>query len=198
VDGTGDVHDSVHSDIMRARLKAANGTSDNQVVVTVASIGGLQRDLAAVDGPLRTVSRNMLDQMDAWLTAIRNDQAPAATPLERVVRNKPRDLVDSCYTDKIERITDRATCARLFPYAANPRLVAGEPLTNDRLKCELKPSDRKDYKQPLDDAQFARLQTAFPQGVCDYSKKGVGQGPPRTWLSYPLSGPSQTTARNAN
>jgi hypothetical protein len=140
----------------------------------------------------------MLDQMDAWLNAIRNDKAPATTALEKVVRNKPRDLVDACYTDKIERVTDRATCAQLFPYAANPRLAAGEPLTNDRLKCELKPIDRKDYKLPLSDAQFGSLNAAFPQGVCDYSKKGIGQGPSRTWLSYPLSSPSQTTARNAN
>jgi hypothetical protein len=194
VDGTGDVHDSVHSDVMRARLKAANGTSDNQVVVTVASLGTLQKDLAAVDGPLRTVTRRMLDEMDAWLAAIAADRKPAKTSLERVVRNRPARLVDGCYTDKLEPVTDRARCAELFPYAANPRLVAGEPLTTDRLKCELKAVDRRDYRPTLTDNQLADLRAVFPQGVCDYSKKGVGQGPSQTWLSFPFGG--QSTARN--
>ena len=38
--------------------------------------------------------------------------------------------------------------------------------------------------QPISDADFARLQKVFPDGVCDYSKPGIGQGPAETWLSY--------------
>jgi len=34
-----------------------------------------------------------------------------------------------------------------------------------------------------------RPQPIFPQGVCDYSRRGVNQKPlAGTWLSYPLPG----------
>ena len=34
------------------------------------------------------------------------------------------------------------------------------------------------------DPQWQELQQAFPTGVCDYTKPGVGQGPTMTWLTY--------------
>jgi len=35
------------------------------------------------------------------------------------------------------------------------------------------------------DAQFTRLKKIFPQGVCDYSRPGVGENTLRqTWISY--------------
>ena len=67
-------------------------------------------------------------------------------------------------------------------------MVAGGPLTNDVLKCQLKPLDRADYDVDLGDSEWQRLQVIFAEGVCDWSKPGVGQIPnTRTWLSY---GPS--------
>jgi hypothetical protein len=36
----------------------------------------------------------------------------------------------------------------------------------------------------LTNDQIAALRTAFPSGVCDYSKKGVAVRAPDTWLSY--------------
>jgi hypothetical protein len=48
---------------------------------------------------------------------------------------------------------------------------------------------RHDYAQPLSDQEFARLETIFPQGVCDYSRPGVEQERlVGTWLSYPRPG----------
>jgi hypothetical protein len=32
----------------------------------------------------------------------------------------------------------------------------------------------------------------FPQGVCDYTKKGVMQRPAGTWLTYPPSAAATT------
>jgi hypothetical protein len=90
-------------------------------------------------------------------------------------------------------MTDLAVCKEKVPVATQPRMVAGSPLTSDRLKCEVRPVDQNDYKQPVTDAQLASLRAAFPQGVCDYSRKGVAQQTPDTWLSYPSpSRPSQT------
>jgi hypothetical protein len=43
------------------------------------------------------------------------------------------------------------------------------------LKCQLKPVNAADYKDRFTPEQLARLKKIFPTGVCDFSKKGVGQ-----------------------
>ena len=60
---------------------------------------------------------------------------------------------------------------------SEPRLVAGAPLTNDVMKCQLKPIDFGNYKVTFTDAQKARAIRVFPTGVCDFSKPGVAQVP---------------------
>jgi hypothetical protein len=127
--------------------------------------------------------------MDAWLANIAADNAPAASPLEKVTRNKPATLVDACYMRSGQRIIDFAQCLQMFPSHANPRLAAGEPLTQDVLKCNLKPINRADYAQQLTDIQLEQLRAVFPSGVCDYSRPGVGQAAfTRTWLAFPHPG----------
>jgi hypothetical protein len=172
-DGTGDVHDIVNSHITRARLVAANGTSGNQVLHTYAP--GIFMD---------RVQPANLDEMDQWLAAIANDTRPAKSPLEKVIRNRPIVVTDACYTRDGQRITDMARCAGMFPVYSNPRLNAGQPMSSTLLKCELKTPDARDYKMRLTNDQIAALRTAFPSGVCDYSKKGVAVRAPDTWLSY--------------
>jgi len=133
-----------------------------------------------------------LEILDRWLAAVAQDAAPG-TQREKVLRNKPAGLADSCFTAKLEEIKDAARCAAMFPVYANPRVVAGAPATGDVFKCELKPIDKSDYKRPVTDAQLAQLRSVFPQGVCDYSKKGVMQRPASgVWLSFPPS-PAATT-----
>ena len=63
----------------------------------------------------------------------------------------------------------------MYPAHADPRIVAGAPLTDDVLKCTLKPVDVKDYTVALTPDQIAKLKTTFPHGVCDYSRPGVAQ-----------------------
>jgi len=53
--------------------------------------------------------------------------------------------------------------------------IAGEPISDDVLKCALKPIDPDDYAGRLTDAELQRLRVLFPEGVCDYSRPGVGQ-----------------------
>jgi hypothetical protein len=170
-DGDDDVHDIVASHIMRARLVAANGHAGNQVFRTYAP-----------GTPIQPAQRYVLDAMDEWLSSIARDTAPSRSPLDRVVRNKPRNLVDTCYLATLEPVTDPGRCQALFPVASSPRLVAGSPLTHDRLKCELKPIDRADYAVPLSEAQLGVLREVFPAGVCDYRRPGVGQRAPQTGL----------------
>ena len=49
------------------------------------------------------------------------------------------------------------------------------PLTNDVLKCQLKPINYAEYKATFTVAQKARMAAIFPAGVCDFSKPGVEQ-----------------------
>jgi hypothetical protein len=84
----------------------------------------------------------------------------------------------------IEQVTDQELCTKLFPFAGDARLAAGAPPTDDVFKCALKPVDMADYKPAVRAERLAQLQQVFPQGVCDYSKPGVGQaGFAGTWVS---------------
>jgi len=76
-------------------------------------------------------------------------------------------------------------CNALYPTHLPPRMVAGGPLTSDVLKCALKPVSATNYKVALTSEEAARLKVVFPDGVCDWSKKGVGQVPPQgTWQVF--------------
>jgi hypothetical protein len=94
-------------------------------------------------------------------------------------------LVDSCLDEAGSMIKDAGKCDAMYPYYGDPRIAAGAPFTDDVLKCALKGLDVKEYKQSLDAGQVARLRAVFPQGICDFSKPGVGQtGLQGTWLVY--------------
>jgi hypothetical protein len=77
----------------------------------------------------------------------------------------------------------------VIPVFGTPRTVAGDVDTADTMKCQLRPIDRNDDYGPLglltfSDQQWSQLQTAFAEGVCDYSKPPVGVQPTVTWLKY--------------
>jgi hypothetical protein len=181
-DAAGDIHDRERDFTIRARLERANGRSDNEVIWiapirTREQTGGA--DLAAIS----------LDTMTDWLDHMAADKSPLTT--DKVVRNKPTSAVDACWDTAGKRFDERAsfdgkgTCNSLFPVHSEPRLVAGAPLTNDVLKCRLKPINYSDYKVSFTDAQKARMAAIFPGGVCDFSKPGVEQVPLRgTYQKY--------------
>jgi hypothetical protein len=66
-------------------------------------------------------------------------------------------------------------CARVFRAVGDPRMVAGGPLSDDVIKCRLKPVDPSDYARTLSEGQLAELRRIFPGGVCDWSRPGVGE-----------------------
>jgi hypothetical protein len=78
------------------------------------------------------------------------------------------------------------TCNGTWQYYAAPRIAAGGPLSQDVMKCQLKPLTRSDYGPiAFTDAQWSQLQATFATGVCDYSKPGVSQQKPKArWLSF--------------
>ncbi len=128
--------------------------------------------------------------MDRWLDNIVADRGEGSRAA-KVVRARPRDLEEGCTTIDDEWIVERATydgpgrCNRLYPSYANPRLVAGASVADDVLKCALKPIVAADYARPVSEAQLNRLRAAFPLGVCDYSRPGIGQSITRaTWQRF--------------
>ena len=67
-------------------------------------------------------------------------------------------------------------------------MVAGGPLANHIVKCQLKPIDFSDYAVRFNSSERQRLRRIFPDGVCDWDQPGVGQRPLQgLWLSF---GPS--------
>jgi len=68
---------------------------------------------------------------------------------------------------------------------STPRVVAGEPLTTDNQECQLKPLTPSAYAPiAFTEEQWKELQQAFPRGVCDYARPGVGQQRTVAWQSY--------------
>lgn len=185
LDDIGNFHASVYSFVMRARLERDNGHADNYVVRRHS------RDMDIADDNLAL--------MDQWLANIKADKSYGST-LDKIVRARPADLQDDCFAANGERIVETpsydttrlydntgGSCNSLFPPHAGLRLVAGGPLTNDVLKCQLKPIDPADYAVEFTSEEQARLTAIFPDGVCDWSLPGVGQQTNQTWLSF---GPS--------
>jgi hypothetical protein len=66
-----------------------------------------------------------------------------------------------------------------------PATVAGESIATDTNKCALKPLRRGDYYPIVfTPDQWARLQRAFPIGVCDWSRPGPEQQGAIPWQTY--------------
>lgn len=181
-DATLDIHDTLQDLIIRERLQKANGRSDNQIIWAQGS--GTKVDYQSAS----------LELLNQWLDNMASDPAPAST--DKVVRNKPAGANDACWDTSGKRIDEvasndpKAACNVLYPRFSNPRIQAGAPLAGDIVKCQLKPVSPADYAVSIQGADLARLQTIFPQGVCDWSKPGVGQQPLRgTYLRLPLAAP---------
>ncbi len=120
--------------------------------------------------------------LDEWLTAVESDVS--GLPLEqKIVLNKPATAVDACWISG-SKVTDMAKCRIAFPYFGAPRIAAGGPLSHDVHKCAVKPIAPSDYEVEFTEAQLERLEAAFPEGVCDYSKPPIDKRPSIPWLTY--------------
>jgi hypothetical protein len=202
-DSTGDIHDRFRDFTMRERLRKANGRVDNQVLwiyPNTAATKAAGDTAAATTIALGTrVSALAIDTMAQWLDALEKDTSN--TPIaEKIKRAKPAAAVDGCWDAQGTRIDEPATfggpgrCNALYPNHKNPRLVAGAPLTDDILKCRLKPIDARDYNVTFAADDMTRLRHIFPGGVCDYSKPSVNHAPlAGTYLRLPLAPASRST-----
>lgn len=190
LDHEGNFHASVYSFVTRARLERDNGHADNYV------IRRHQSSLSLADENLMLMNR--------WLDAIKADNSNRPL-LDRIAGARPTELADDCFTPEGQRIVepavfdverilnntqadaDQGRCNQLYPPHAGLRLVAGAPLSNDIMKCALKPINYDDYRVEFTVEEKQRLEAIFPQGVCDWSQPGQSQNSNSTWLSF---GPS--------
>jgi hypothetical protein len=197
-----EIHTDVYSQVVKQRLVNAHGHAENLAVWTgplpvigdpewafcgeaLASGFGGGSELPTAPVPCHENSPLLL--MDRWLTAIEADTS--STPREeKVLAHRPDVAVDSCFIAG-QQVTDQTTCAAAYPVFQTTRMVAGGPASNDVIDCALSPLDRHAYSVTFTDGQWARMEAAFPDGVCDWSEAGTGyQSPPDTWLSFPGNG----------
>ncbi len=172
--GAADGHVEFLSNAIRARLIGANDTAANQAILIMP-----RESWFDVHGSGPFAADDLIQRMDQWLDQIAADDS--TLPLaSKVGRDRPRDLEDGCWTTDGERTREAVAleatgrCVQLYPPHVFPRVVAGAPTADDVLKCELKPLRQADFGE-LTAAQLEHLQAIFPQGVCDYTKPGVGQ-----------------------
>jgi len=187
VTGLYSIHPSVESFITRARMQAA-GDAANQVIIE-------ENDLTTDTVQNENANAYELAAMNQWLANVSNDNS--RRPLEaKIGSDKPAGLADGCFLNDQQTsptlqpggLTDtgrNAPCESAYPAYGNPRAVAGQPLAQYSLKCALTPIDWSSYPVTFAAAEKAELESAFPAGVCDYSKPGPEEQPPTgTWLNY--------------
>jgi hypothetical protein len=119
--------------------------------------------------------------VDGWLTTLGGD-TEGGERFSILSRTRPEAAVDNCLPADADRpvggvgvYDEDGPCAQDHPVAGDPRLAAGAPLSNDVLKCQLKPVDPADYDVAVSPDDLDRLRDAFPAGVCDWGSFGVGQ-----------------------
>ncbi|MBV8195317.1 MAG: hypothetical protein JOY80_07295 [Candidatus Dormibacteraeota bacterium] len=173
-----EIHSDFRSYVMRARLDAQFGGHGNQ---------GIWTGPVALEG-FESPSGSMASQgflvMDQWLSAIQNDHG-SASMAQKVINDKPAAANDTCFDTAGNPLADQSLCGSVYPYFGAPRIDAGEPFTDDVMKCELKPLDMSEFPGiTFTTAEWTALQQTFPTGVCDWSKSGVDQKPTTPWQTY--------------
>ncbi len=199
LDPNGEYHLHYHMFEMRARIEQANGNTDNVVLWSA----GLPFSALFTPTPTDTLYGNTLAlqttlAMDSWLTNVAADTS-RRTLAAKVADDKPDSLRDGCWIEPSSGAPNflaekqfyggpgTSTCNSAFPAFSWPRHVAGMPLVNNILKCDLKPIDQRDYAVRFTRAETARLESIFRGGVCDWSRPGVQHVPVVTDASF---GPS--------
>jgi hypothetical protein len=171
----GAFHDAYRAFAIRARLDREHGGHGNQLIWEgpVALLGDAE------------CTKNSFIAMDRWLAVIEQDGS--SKPIaQKVLDDKPSDLTDRCYDGAGQKLLDDLCGQAVVATYGTPRTVAGDAITTDTNKCQLRPLDRGDNYGlvALTDAQWAQLQALFSDGVCDFTKPGVDQQGTIPWQTY--------------
>ena len=168
----GAFHDVYRTYALRARLERNFGTAANQL---------LWRGQTPLIGD-PSFSDEAVFAMDRWLARVHADRR--RIPLARkIIQDRPDTVAPRC-TDGNGKDVPSSACDQTVSAYGTPRMGADGPMSDDVMKCRLKPMRREDYPVSFSDAQWQQLQAAFPGGVCDYTKAGVSQHGAVPWLTY--------------
>ena len=173
-----DMHHSLASFTSRKRIQHAMGQSEHQLIWMMEKDDTLsRRDL------LRSLPVNdALLVLDQWLINMRTH------PEKSVVENRPVAANDRCYDTDLNVIDSGDTtwdglwngktqgmCQSRFPHYSHSRLMAGDNVYTDTLKCQ-RVSVVKALRQgaygEVDMRPYSKeLERIFPDGVCQYSEE---------------------------
>lgn len=174
-DAQGDIHDRFRAFSVLDRLSGDDGQPTNLAIWTRSLPEGASL-VDTLTGAVR-FGADVIGALDRWVS-----EGEAAT--------------NACFEHDGELIAEGddvydgpGPCTDPFPIKGDPRTVAGAPRSNDVLKCELRPVrdavDDDTYEVALTEVQIGNLEAIFPDGVCDWSKPGIGRVPlDRPWQSF--------------
>jgi hypothetical protein len=170
----GEFHDVYRAFALRARLLKQNGTFANQVIWE-----GVEPTFGDITYP--TVA---LAAMDHWLTRVEADRRKM--PLDRkLIEDRPVDVHDQCSDGAGQVIDNRQVCQLINPVYATPRMVAGESIATDVMRCQRAPLRPTLYAGiKFTAAEWSELQRAYPTGVCNFNRRAVDQQPTVPWMTY--------------
>lgn len=190
-------HQIIHAISMQQRMEDATGGAVPHVIYT--SPNGPDNS----SGPASIPNAQVWRILDRWAGAIQADRSDIS-PRIKALNNAPAEATDRCFDGSgnviaIEKQTiNSGTCGSLYPSHLAPRMIAGGPVANDILKCQLKPIDPADYQGQLNSGQLATLAGIFPNGVCNWNVDGVEQtAQTGTWQAWPSGLPDSTAPETA-
>jgi hypothetical protein len=177
----GSFHDAYRAWAIRARLEHQEGHFPKNDVIWFG-------ETPLIGDPQYTTEG--LQAMDKWLSAVDSDHRNISLPA-KVARDRPAGVHDQCSdipgVDAVNVPGVGEVCEQPLAQTkfATPRMEAGESIATDQEKCQLKPLKQSDF-YPIDftDSQWTTLEQSFPNGVCDFSKRGVDQQNTIPWLTY--------------
>ncbi len=179
-----DMHHSIASFSVRARIENANGHANNHII-WVAECSKMDLVKLTKDCQFNPTA-NALGVVDEWMENIKR------SPGKSVTNSKPKNATDTCYKadgsllyagfDAWQGVMDDkplGKCSTAFPVYSTSRMVAGASLLGNIFKCALKPVSTALMDGSYQNIQFppqqiTRLEAIFPTGVCDYSKPDLG------------------------
>jgi Tannase-like family of unknown function (DUF6351) len=177
----GAFHDAYRSWTIRARLEREEGHFPKNHVIWFGE--------TPLIGDPNYTTQGLL-AMDRWLDAVSKDKSSKSLE-QKVADDRPDDVHDQCSDiPDLEQVNVPGVgpvCEldAVQTKFSTPAMVAGESIATDINSCRLKPLTQADYYPITFTAdQWSQLQKAFPTGVCDWSKPGIGQQPTIPWQTY--------------
>jgi hypothetical protein len=168
-DAIGDIHTRYYAFAIRERLQEEGRDAPNLVLWTSPLFGTDPVDLLTG----RVAGEDPITVLDEWVTT--GEPPPAAVNRCELANGQ---VVEGGW----EIYDDAGRCRSRYPVFGDPRTAAGAPTAGDIVACTLGPIDEVDAELDLSEEHLERLAAPFPDGVCDWTQPGRGQGAPAgTW-----------------